>query len=79
MTRRDPSLDVRCPDCGASEGVRCWSATRRGRHLVRGSHPNRSRVARGEPVPQTVDEFLREQIDEIRRRVVTEHYKKASR
>jgi hypothetical protein len=66
-------IDVLCPDCGAPPGVRCWSRTRRGRHLTRGHHPNRARAARGEPVEQTTEQFLKQEIDKIRRRVATAH------
>ena len=62
--KRDP-LAVACPSCGAVIGARCWSATRRGRHLTRGQHPDRRRVAAGEHVLESFEMFLRREIRRV--------------
>jgi hypothetical protein len=67
VTRVDP-LTVECPSCGAPAGERCWSGTRRGRRLQRGSHRDRERVAAGEPVAESFQTFLRREL----RRVIEE-------
>ena len=64
----DP-LAVVCPTCGAEPSVRCWSGTRRGRHLARGSHPQRAARARGERVTDSFDVWLRGQIADTERGV----------
>jgi hypothetical protein len=66
-TKPDP-LSVECPQCGAWIGDRCWSGTRRGRRLMRGSHRDRERLARGEPVTESFQTFLKREL----RRVVQE-------
>ena len=50
MTTKVAALSVACPSCGAQVGDRCWSGTRRGRHLSRGHHADRRRAAVGEHV-----------------------------
>ena len=64
MTSKVDALTVVCPSCAAVIGDRCWSGTRRGRKLSRGSHPDRVRAARGEHVPQSFQTYLK---DELRR------------
>jgi hypothetical protein len=56
------ALTVECPSCGAAVGDRCWSGTRRGRKLSRGSHKDRIRAAAGEHVPVSFGTFLRREI-----------------
>lgn len=68
MTGSVDALSVACPSCGAVAGERCWSGTRRGRHLTRGHHADRRRVAAGEHVPQSFETFLRSEL----RRIETE-------
>lgn len=63
-------LSVSCPQCGASAGERCWSGTRRGRHLARGSHNLRARRASGEDVPDSFEVFLRREIGRARATVL---------
>jgi hypothetical protein len=64
----DP-LTVECPQCGAKVGERCWSGTRRGRRLTRGSHEPRERVARGEKVEESFERwFWRELGEAVERR-----------
>lgn len=60
----DP-LSVACPQCAASIGDRCWSGTRRGRRLMRGSHRDRERLARGEPVAESFQTFLRRELHRV--------------
>jgi hypothetical protein len=64
-TAKTDALSVACPQCGAEVGTRCWSGTRRGRHLSRGYHANRFRVAAGEHVPASVETFLRREIRRV--------------
>ena len=64
MTRIDP-LSVVCPSCGAVIGDRCWSSTRRGRHLARGHHADRRRAAAGEHVPESFGTFLRRELRRV--------------
>lgn len=64
------ALSVACPSCGAATGDRCWSGTRRGRKLARGSHPNRVRTARGEHVPESFGTWLRREIRRVEDEVV---------
>lgn len=64
-------LTVACPSCGAEAGMRCWSATRRGRHLSRGHHADRRRVAAGESVPESFDAFLRREIHRVKSDVLS--------
>jgi hypothetical protein len=64
VTKIDP-VSVECPSCGAAVGDRCWSGTRRGRKLTRGSHPDRVRAARGEDVPENFSAFLRREIRRV--------------
>lgn len=59
------ALTVECPSCGALVGDRCWSGTRRGRKLSRGSHRDRVRVAAGAHVPMSFDMFLRREIARV--------------
>jgi hypothetical protein len=70
MTKADP-LAVECPSCGAVVGERCWSATRRGRHLSRGHHVDRRRVAAGEHVPESFSTFLRREIRRVEDEVLS--------
>lgn len=65
-------LDVECYQCGAKPGVRCWSGTRRGRHLTRGYHDPRERLARGEEVQKSTERWLCDEIGAIRERVARE-------
>ena len=71
MTDKIDPLSVSCPQCGAEVGARCWSGTRRGRRLQRGSHGLRARRARGEDVPDNFDVFLRREIDRVRAEVLS--------
>jgi hypothetical protein len=59
------ALEVECPSCGAAVGERCWSGTRRGRHLTRGHHAGRRRVAAGERVPESFATFIRREIRRV--------------
>lgn len=70
MTVKVDALSVACPSCGAEAGVRCWSGTRRGRHLSRGYHVDRRRVAAGEHVPESFETFLKREIRRVRNEVV---------
>jgi hypothetical protein len=70
------ALSVACPSCGAEAGVRCWSGTRRGRHLTRGVHADRRRVARGEHVPESFGTFLRRELRRVEGEVV-DRYKRS--
>lgn len=74
MTKVD-ALSVECPQCGASVGDRCWSGTRRGRRLQRGSHGPRERRARGEHVPESFETFLRREIHRVTEDVVANRRK----
>lgn len=65
MTTKSDPLAVSCPQCGAEIGARCWSGTRRGRRLQRGSHGPRARRARGEDVPDSFEVFLRREIRRV--------------
>ncbi len=65
MTAKVDTLTVECPSCGAAIGDRCWSGTRRGRHLTRGSHADRRRVALGEHVPQSFQTFLKGELRRV--------------
>lgn len=65
MTTRVDALTVECPSCGAVIGERCWSGTRRGRHLARGSHADRRRVAAGESVPQNFQTYLKSELRRV--------------
>ncbi len=69
MTRADP-LRVPCPSCGAVAGDRCWSGTRRGRKLARGSHADRVRSSRGEHVAESFQTHLRREIDRVTAEVI---------
>ena len=71
MTTKIDALSVACPQCGASVGERCWSGTRRGRRLSRGSHGPRERLARGEVVPESFDAFLRREISRVQGEVLS--------
>lgn len=71
MTTRVDPLSVACPSCGAEVGVRCWSGTRRGRHLSRGHHADRRRVAAGEHVPESFQTFLRREIRRVEHEALT--------
>jgi len=64
------ALAVECPSCGAPAGDRCWSGTRRGRKLTRGSHPDRLRAARGEHVPEDFQTWLRRELRRVTAEVV---------
>jgi hypothetical protein len=66
----DP-LTVACPSCGAAVGDRCWSGTRRGRKLARGSRLDRTRAARGEHVPESFGTWLRREIYCVENEVLT--------
>jgi hypothetical protein len=66
VTAKIDALSVSCPQCGAEVGARCWSGTRRGRRLQRGSHAARVRRARGEDVPDSFEVTLRREIDRVR-------------
>lgn len=70
MTVKTDVLSVACPSCGAPAGDRCWSGTRRGRRLTRGSHPDRARVARGEHVPEDFQMFLRRELRRVTDEVI---------
>jgi hypothetical protein len=70
VTKIDP-ITVTCPSCGAPVGDRCWSGTRRGRRLSRGSHPDRVRLAAGEHVPESFSTFLRREIQRVTDDVVS--------
>ena len=59
------SLSVACPSCGAQVDERCWSGTRRGRHLSRGHHADRRRAAVGEHVPESFSSFLQREIRRV--------------
>lgn len=72
MTKVD-ALSVACPSCGAEVGVRCWSGTRRGRHLTRGVHADRRRAAAGEHVPESFETFLRRELRRVEGEVVARH------
>lgn len=61
-TAKVDALCVACPSCGAAVGARCWSGTRRGRHLARGHHADRRRVAAGEHVPESFGMVLRREL-----------------
>jgi hypothetical protein len=65
------ALSVACPQCGAEVGERCWSGTRRGHRLARGSHDPRERLARGEPVKESFDVWLRREIARVRAEVLS--------
>ena len=65
MTAKLDPIVVACPSCGAEAGMRCWSGTRRGRHLTRGHHPDRVRVARGETVPESFETFLKRELRRV--------------
>jgi len=67
------ALSVACPSCGAEAAVRCWSGTRRGRHLARGVHADRRRVAAGEHVPESFETFLRRELRRVESEVVDRH------
>ena len=71
MTPQVDPLSVACPSCGAEAGVRCWSGTRRGRHLTRGHHADRRRVAAGEHVPESFSTFLRREIRRVEDEIVS--------
>lgn len=65
MKVRVDALTVECPSCGAAVGDRCWSGTRRGRHLARGSHADRRRAAAGEHVPQSFQTYLKSELRRV--------------
>jgi hypothetical protein len=67
------ALSVACPSCGAEAVVRCWSGTRRERHLARGFHVDRRRVAAGEHVPESFETFLRRELRRVEAEVVARH------
>ena len=69
-TKIDPLL-VACPSCGAEVGTRCWSGTRRGRHLARGHHADRRRASAGEHVPESFSTFLRREIRRVEDEVLS--------
>ena len=71
MTAKVDALSVTCPQCGARVGDRCWSGTRRGRHLSRGHHVDRQRVAVGEYVPDNFSTFLRREIARVKDEVLS--------
>lgn len=77
MTARVDPLSVACPSCAAEVGVRCWSGTRPGRHLSRGHHPDRRRVAAGEHVPESFQAFLRREIRRVEGEVLSGRKKPA--
>ena len=64
------ALSVECPSCGAAVGDRCWSGTRRGRKLSRGSHSDRVRAAAGEHMPESFGTFLRREIARVEAEVL---------
>lgn len=64
IAKPDP-LSVVCPQCEAQIGDRCWSGTRRGRRLTRGSHGPRERLVRGEHVAEDFQTFLRRALRRI--------------
>lgn len=70
MTAKPDALLVSCPQCGAEIGARCWSGTRRGRRLQRGSHRPRERRAAGEEIADSFDVFLRRELDRVTQDVV---------
>lgn len=59
------ALSVACPSCGAEIDDRCWSGTRRGRKLARGSHRDRVRAAAGERVTQSFQTYLKEELRRV--------------
>ena len=65
MKARVDALTVECPSCGAAVGDRCWSGTRRGRYLARGSHADRRRAAAGEHVPQSFQTYLKSELRRV--------------
>lgn len=65
MTAKLDPVVVACPSCGAEAGTRCWSGTRRGRHLARGHHQDRIRVARGEHVPENFGNYLKRELRRV--------------
>jgi hypothetical protein len=65
------ALSVECPSCGAAIGDRCWSGTRRGHKLARGSHRDRVRAAAGEHVPESFSTFLRREISRVKSEVLS--------
>ncbi|HSX23058.1 MAG TPA: hypothetical protein VLE97_09815 [Gaiellaceae bacterium] len=71
MTAKVDALSVACPQCGAPAGERCWSGTRRGRKLGRGSHGPRERLARGEAVSESFETFLRREISRVQGEVLS--------
>lgn len=71
MTAKVDALSVSCPQCGAEVGDRCWSGTRRGRKLVRGSHGPRARRASGENVPDDFGVWLQREISRVQGAVLS--------
>lgn len=71
MTEKLDALSVSCPQCGADPGDRCWSGTRRGSRLTRGSHRPRERRARGEDVKDSFDVWLRREISRVKAEVLS--------
>jgi hypothetical protein len=76
MAKMIDPLIVQCPSCDAPVGIRCWSRTRRGRHLARGSHPDRRRLAAGETVSESFGAFLRRELRRATAEVVVNARKK---
>jgi hypothetical protein len=71
VTAKIDPLSVVCPSCGAEVGTHCWSGTRRGRHLSRGHHVDRRRVAAGEHVRESFETFLRREIRRVEDEVLS--------
>lgn len=62
MKAKIDALTVSCPQCGADVGDRCWSGTRRGHKLARGSHRGRQKRAAGEDVNDDFGVWLQREI-----------------
>jgi hypothetical protein len=71
LTLKVDALSVSCPQCGVPAGDRCWSGTRRGRRLQRGSHRGRERRAAGEAVADDVGVWPRREIARVEAEVVS--------
>ncbi len=71
MTNKVDPLTVSCPKCGAEVGDRCWSGTRCGRRLSRGSHGPRERRAAGEEVADDFGVWLGREIRRVEAEVLS--------
>lgn len=70
MSGKD-ALSVTCPSCGAEVGERCWSGTRSGHKLARGSHRDRVRLAAGQHVPESFQRILRREIRRVESEIMS--------